>query len=199
MASADKLIEKIGADAQADAEKYWQDAEEKKAQAREKLLKEIDRRKAEIDEMAKKAGVEKKKRMAAVYDLEYRKMLLAAKQEMMAQAKQLAMEKLLGLDDKAYTQLMAKQLVSCAQEGTGAIAVAKGDKRLGEAFLADVNKQLKEKTGRGEVTLAEQPMDIKGGFIYISDGLEINMSFSSLLGEAWQDVETQVAKVLFED
>ena len=62
--------------------------------------------------MAKKAGVEKKKRMAAVYDLEYRKLLLAAKQEMMGKARQQAMDKLTKLDDKAYTQLMAKRLLN---------------------------------------------------------------------------------------
>lgn len=199
MASAEKLIEKIGADAQADAEKYWQEAEDKKAASREKLLKEIDKRKEEISEMAKKAGVEKKKRMAAVYDLEYRKLLLSAKQEMMAQAKELAMQKLLKLDDKAYIELMANQLISCSADGTGAIAVAKGEKRLGEAFLADVNKQLKAKTGKGEVKLLSEPRSIKGGFVYVSGGLEINVSLSSLLEQSWQDVETQVAKVLFED
>lgn len=199
MAGAEKLIEKIGADAQADAEKYWQDAEDKKKQSRDKLLRDIEKHKEHISEMAKKAGVEKKKRMAAVYDLEYRKLLLAAKQEMMGKARQQAMDKLEKLDDKAYTQLMAKQLLECAADGTGAIAVSKDEKRLDKAFLADVNKQLKEKTGKGDIAIASEPCGIKGGFIYISDGLEINMSLSSLLDQAWQDVETQVAKVLFED
>ena len=148
--------------------------------------------------MAKKAGVEKKKRMAAVYDLEYRKQLLSAKQEMMKKAKALAMKKLEELDDKEYTELMVKKLLECAQDGTGAIAVAKGEKRLDGAFLAKVNEQLKAKTGRGEIALLDEPRDIKGGFVYISEGLEINMSLSSLLSETWQDVETQVAAVLFE-
>ena len=69
MAGAEKLIEKIGADAQRDSEKYWQDVQDMKKVARAKLLKEIDKRKAEIEKMAQVAGVEKKKRMAAVYDL----------------------------------------------------------------------------------------------------------------------------------
>lgn len=198
MAGADKLIEKIGADAQTDAEKYWQEAEVKKKQAKDKLLRDIDKRKAEIDKMAQKAGVEKKKRMAAVYDLEYRKQLLSAKQEMMASAKELAMKKLLELDDAEYKRLMADKLLECAVSGTGAIAVAKDEKRLNKAFLKDVNKQLKAKTGKGEVSLYDETRDISGGFVYISDGLEINMSLSSLLSEAWQDVETQVAGVLFE-
>ena len=195
MAGAEKLIEKIGADAQRDSEKYWQDVQDKKKVARSKLLREIDKRKAEIEKMAADAGVEKKKRMAAVYDLEYRKQLLQAKQEMMAKAKSLAMQKLASLDDAAYVALMKKQLLACAQQGDGAIAVSKDETRLNAAFLADVNKELK---GKGQVTLLDEPYDIAGGFVYISEGLEINVSLASQLNEAWQDVETQVAAVLFE-
>jgi V/A-type H+-transporting ATPase subunit E len=198
MAGAEKLIEKIGADAQRDSEKYWQDVQEKKKLSREKLLKEIDKRKAEIKKMAQIAGIEKKKRMAAVYDLEYRKQLLSAKQEIMAKAKTLAMTKLMEISDADYIALMKKHLIDCAADGTGAIAVAPGEKRLNAAFLKEVNAELKKKTGKGEVKLADQTCEIAGGFVYISEGLEINVSFESLLKEAWQDVETQVAAVLFE-
>ena len=90
---------------------------------------------------------------------------------------------------------MKKQLVACAQEGDGAIAVSKDETRLNAAFLADVNKEL---NGKGQVTLLSEPLNIRGGFVYISEGLEINVSLDSQLNEAWQDVETQVAAVLFE-
>lgn len=198
MAGAEKLIEKIGADAQRDSEKYWQDVQDKKKLSRDKLLREIDKRKKQIARMAQVAGVEKKKRMAAVYDLEYRKQLLAAKQEMMAKTKALAMKKLLALGDAEYIALMKKHLISCAQEGAGAIAVSKFETRLNAAFLADVNKELKEMSCKGQVTLLSEPFDIAGGFVYISEGLEINVSLDAQLNEAWQDVETQVAAVLFE-
>ena len=198
MAGAEKLIEKIGADAQRDSEKYWQDVQDKKKLSRDKLLRDISKRKAEIERMAQVAGVEKKKRMAAVYDLEYRKQLLQAKQEMMAKAKALAKTKLLALSDAEYIALMKKHLISCAESGTGTIAVALNEKRLNAAFLADVNATLKAKVGKGEVKLQKEPYDILGGFVYISEGLEINVSLGAQLNEAWQDVETQVAAVLFE-
>jgi len=199
VAGAEKLIEKIGTDAQRAAEKYWHDADVRKQQMRESLLREIGKRKAEIDKMAAQAGVEKKKRMAAVYDLEYRKELLAAKQEMMAKAKDLAKQKLAGLSDSDYKALMSKRLVACAQNGAGSIAVGKSEKRLNAAFVKAVNAELKKQGGEGSVTLEKEKRDIEGGFIYLSEGLEINMSLASQLGEAWQDVETQVAAVLFED
>lgn len=198
MAGAEKLIEKIGADAQRDAEKYWHDAEDKKKEMRDKLLRDIEKRKAEIDKMAQDAGIEKKKRMAAVYDLDYRKQLLAAKQEMMKKAKALAMEKLCALSDEDYLALMKKKLIACTADGEGSIAVSKDEKRLNGAFLKDVNRELKKTVGKGNVKMISDGRDIQGGFVYISDGLEINLSLEAQLSEAWQEVETQVAGVLFE-
>lgn len=198
MAGAEKLIEKIGADAQCDAEKYWHDAEDKKKEMRDKLLRDIEKRKAEINKMAHDAGIEKKKRMAAVYDLDYRKQLLAAKQEMMKKAKALAMDKLCALSDEDYLALMKKKLIACAADGEGSIAISKDEKRINGAFLKDVNRELKKTVGKGNVKTISEGRDIQGGFVYISDGLEINLSLEAQLNEAWQEVETQVAGVLFE-
>ena len=198
MPGAEKLIEKILGDAQRDAEASWADVEAKKQALRDKTLREIERRKAEIERMADETIAENKKRMAAVYDLEYRKQLLAAKQEMMQKAREAALVRLRALDDKSYIALMKKRLLECASSGTGAIAVSPGETRLNEAFLADVNAELKKTVGRGEVKLLPERRDIDGGFVYIDGGMEIDVSLRALMDEAWQQAETQVAAVLFE-
>jgi len=198
MPGAEKLIEKILGDAQRDAEASWADVEAKKQALRDKTLREIERRKAEIERMADETIAENKKRMAAVYDLEYRKQLLAAKQEMMQKAREAALVRLRALDDKSYIALMKKRLLECASSGTGAIAVSPGETRLNEAFLADVNAELKKTVGRGEIKLLPERRDIDGGFVYIDGGMEIDVSLRALMDEAWQQAETQVAAVLFE-
>ena len=198
MPGAEKLIEKILSDAQRDAEAAWADVEAKKQALRDKTLREIERRKAEIERMADETIAENKKRMAAVYDLEYRKQLLAAKQEMMQKAREAALVRLRALDDKSYIALMKKRLLECASSGTGAIAVSPGETRLNEAFLADVNAELKKTVGRGEIKLLPERRDIDGGFVYIDGGMEIDVSLRALMDEAWQQAETQVAAVLFE-
>lgn len=198
MPGAEKLIEKILSDAQRDAEAAWADVEAKKQALRDKTLREIERRKAEIERMVDEAIVENKKRMAAVYDLEYRKQLLAAKQEMMQKAREAALTRLRTLDDKSYIALMKKRLLECAPSGTGDIAVSPGETRLNEAFLADVNAELKKTVGRGELKLLPERQDIDGGFVYIDGGMEIDVSLRALMDEAWQQAEMQVAAVLFE-
>lgn len=198
VAGAEKLIDKIKDDAQKDAERYWQDAENKKQALRAALEFELEKSAAQIERGAKEAMAENERRMTAIYDLEYRKQLLAAKQEMMGSARDLALQMLLALSDAAYIALMKEKLLDCAKTGKGAIAVGRDEKRLGEVFLADVNAELKKKAGQGAVTMLPERRDIKGGFIYIEGGLEINMSLEALLGEAWHETETDVAKILFE-
>ena len=198
MPGAEKLIEKILADAQLDAESVWADADEKKQIMRDKVMRDIERRKAEIERMAADSIVENKKRMAAVYDLEYRKQMLSAKQEMMQQARSLALEKLRSLDDASYLKLMKQRLIACAASGTGDIAVAADETRLNAAFIADVNAWLTQSAGQGSVTLLPEPRSISGGFVYVNGGMEIDVSLEALLDEAWQQSETDVAAVLFE-
>jgi len=197
LAGAEKLIEKIIGDAQRDAENYWHDAEEKKQAMRDRLNKDIEKRKAEIDRMSDEAVRENKKRLAAVYDLEYRKQLLVSKQEMMGDAKALAMQKLTLLPDDQYLSLLKQRLIDCAASGKGGIIVSKYEKRINAAFLSDVNKALKSEHGTGDVQLLNETRDMSGGFVYVDGGLEIDMSLEALLNEAWQQSETDVAAVLF--
>ncbi len=197
LAGAEKLIERIIADAQSDAEKYWREAEEKKEEMREAMVKRIEKRRLEIIRMAEEAVRENKKRLTAVYDLEYRKQLLSAKQEVMAEAKALAMRKLASLPDSQYLGLFRRRLMACAANGKGGVIVSRNETRIDEAFIGDVNNALREKCGVGELKLLEEKRDMLGGFVYVDGGLEIDMSLEALLNEAWQESETDVAAVLF--
>ncbi len=159
---------------------------------------EIERAVAQIERGTEETIRENERRMTAVYDLEYRKQLLAARQEMMGKAKDLAMQMLLALPDDAYLSLMKKKLLECAKSGSGAIAVGAGEKRIGEAFLKDVNAELKKTAGQGNVQLLPERRDIRGGFIYVEGGMEVNVSLEALLGEAWRETETDVSRILFD-
>ncbi len=198
MAGAEKLIEKILSDAQADADRYLRDAEEKRLRMHDELMRDIDKQRALIEKEADAAAQENKRRLAAVNDLESRKQLLAAKQEMMARARKLAFEMLCSVGDAEYIALMKKKLLGCAKTGRGTIAVSKNEKRLNEAFLSGVNAELKKTAGKGEVAFSPEKSDIAGGFIYKDGGMEINVSLEALLDEAWRDSEADAAKLLFE-
>jgi V/A-type H+-transporting ATPase subunit E len=92
---------------------------------------------------------------------------------------------------------MKKKLLECAKTGEGAIAIGQDEKRLGEAFLKDVNAELKRTAGKGAVALLPERRDIRGGFIFVDGGMEINMSLEAQLGQAWHESETDVAGILY--
>lgn len=198
MAGAEKLIEKIIRDAEQQAEKLTREADAKIQETREELGRDLEKQKALMEKEAAEAAQEKKRRMAAVYDLEYRKQLLGAKQEMMGKAKALTLEKLLALPDTRYVALMKDRLVKCASSGEGSVIISKTEKRLTGAFLADVNSELKNTAGKGALAFAAEKRDMLGGFVYVSGGMEINVSLEALLDEAWQESESEVAGILFE-
>lgn len=197
MADAQKLIDKIIGDARLDAEKHWQEAEQNKRDMRTDLNRAIEKRTSEIAQMADEAIRENKKRIAAVYDLEYRKQLLAAKQEVMALAKARAMEKLCALDKAACLSMLKKHLIACAQDGQGGIIVSENEKYIDGAFLSDVNAMLMQSTGKGELSLLSEKRTMSGGFVYVNGGLEIDVSLEALLESVWQQSETDIAAVLF--
>lgn len=198
MADAQKLIDKIIGDARLDAESYWQEAELRIKEMRADLNRDIDKHTAHIAQLAEEAISENKKRLAAVYDLEYRTQLLAAKQEVMAQAKARAMDKLCALEKAVYLDLLKKQLLVCAQDGQGGIIVSQDEKHIDGAFVKDVNAELKKNKGKGELSLLSEKRPMSGGFVYVNGGLEIDVSLEALLELVWQQSETDIAAVLFE-
>ena len=198
LAGAEKLIGKIAGDAQRDAEQYWHDAGIKKQAMREAVEREIESATAQIERDTAETLKENERRMAAVFDLEGRKQILVTKQDVMVKAKDLVLELLLALDDAAYVSLMRKKLLECAKSGEGVIAIGRDEKRLGAAFLQDINVALKKTVGKGEITLLPERRDIRGGFVYTEGGMEINMSIEALQGEAWHESETDVSRILFE-
>lgn len=199
MASAQKLIDKILADAKLDAEKVAQETERKKRELSEKTNRIIQKQVAEIERAAEQTVIEDKKRIEAIFDLEHRKQLLSAKQQVMEQAKSLALEKLSSLNKEDYLLMLKKRLLACAANGEGEIIISNSEKAIDAAFVNGVNGELKKTTGKGNVKLLQQKREMRGGFVYIDGGLEIDVSLESMLEQIWQQHEPQIAAILFEE
>lgn len=198
MADAQKLIDKILDDSKRDAEKIWQEAEQKKQEMREKTNRTIEKRIAEIERLAEEAIRENRKRIEAVYDLEHRKQMLAAKQEVMAQAKSLALQKLCSLNTQDYLRLLKQRLLACAVNGEGGIIISSNETRIDSAFISEINSTLIKNTGKGNISLLPERREMCGGFVYVNGGMEVDVSLEAMLDEIWQQRETDIAAVLFE-
>ena len=79
---------------------------------------------ADILARGRRAADERVERLASVAQLDARKLELSAKQEMLARAYDRALEKLTGLPDGAYTDLLAQLAVEASSTGREAVILS---------------------------------------------------------------------------
>jgi len=196
---ADRIIQRILDDANARAESIKADARDQAKAIENEAREKASRKEEQILEQAKKDAEEQKRRIIGVAQLEARKDLLAAKQEMIGKAFEMALEHLLNQDGRAYFSMIHDMLLEYVETGTEKVMFSTGDlARIPDNFWQEVNEALLKQGKKGELKLSDEPRDIRGGFILQTDGVEINCSFESLLEMKRDELEPEVAAVLFQ-
>ena len=127
-----------------------------------------------------------------------RQMLLETKQELIGNTLAMAKEKLLGLPDKDYFDMIVKIVKKAALKGDGQMLFNEKDlKRLPSGFESMIKSACEGKGGT--LTVSKETRDIDGGCVLVYEGIEQNCSISSLFdtnGEALQD---KIQELLFQD
>jgi len=199
MAGAEKLIERIldeaRQQAQANMEKAKKEAEailqaaKERAEEREKIA--IEKARINADE--------KKRRMIASAELDAKKERLKAKQEIIEDAFNRAIEKLNSLPEEQYFDILANMMAGIIRGENCEIILSGRDKeRLNAALLDNIKNRLKEKGYTGNINISNETRDIKGGFILKMGDIEINNSFDTILRMKRDELEPEVVKILFQ-
>lgn len=222
-------IEKITGQIDADVQKEIDAAlDQAKAQAREiedryasQAQAEAIRRKGEQD------AALRQERLVDVAKLEARKSLLAAKQDLVGQAFDLALKKLLELPDQEYIDLLAKLAVAASRTGREQVIFSQKDRsRFGKAVVTRANELLARQVapklpddltetragavldkvvtgasavlaGTGMLTMAEESRPMAGGLILRDGRVETNCSFEVLIHLQRDALSAEVARALF--
>ncbi len=194
--SAEKLMERILADARAQAEETAQQAKaqcDDIVQAGEKHMLNLrmqDTRKLNADV----AAVMDRSRMNA--ELEARKDALAARREVVEAAFAGTYEALCALDDDAREKVIVHMLLQESDGGETLVCAAAERALIGKA-LPQVQQTLREQ-GKEELILSDETTDIEHGFLLIGKGYEKNCSFRAILDEMREERESEVAGILFQ-
>ena len=196
MNGIEKITQRIDADTQAEIDRILADAREKAAEITGKYKSQADAEAVSLAAKNEKTAAEREERLVSVAQMESRKVTLAAKQEVVEKAYQLALEKLRTMPAERYTAVLADLLVQAAPNGRGAVIFAPEEKkRIGEAAVRAANARL----NGGKLTLSEETRPLKGGFI-LSDGkVEVNCSFDTLVRLQKTETAGEVAKRLFSE
>lgn len=195
MNGIEKIIDRISGDAQREIDDVLAQA---RAEAAEITAKYQAQAQAEADEIlarGEKAAAERGERLASVAQLECRKGVLAAKQEVIEEAFQLAMTKLIQLPQEEYVALLADLAVQASAKGNEKLIFSVADRaRVGKAVVLAANQKLGE---RGQLTLSQETRPMQGGFILSDGAVEVNCTFETLVRLQRGTLSTQVADVLF--
>ena len=194
-------IDKITSRINADVDREIAEIQARAAAEAAQIAAEYDRRCAqeteEVLSRGRRAAEEREERLASVAQLEARKLILAAKQEVLEEAFRKALEDLLSLPEKDYVELLAKLIASASQSGSEQVIFSQKDRpRYGKAAVTRANELLGE---RGRLTLAVEPRPIGGGFILSDGDVEVNGTFETLVRMQRREMDAAVAKVLFHE
>ena len=201
-------IEKITGQIDADVQKEIGAAlDQARAQAKEIEARYASQAEAQAEALRRKGEQDaalRRERLVDVARLEARKTLLAAKQDMVGQAFDLALKKLLELPDQEYIALLAKLAVAASRTGREQVIFSQKDRsRYGKQAVTMANDMLAKKAGpraaesAGMLTLAGESRPMAGGLILRDGRVETNCSFEVLIHLQRDALSAEVARVLF--
>ena len=136
---------------------------------------------------------ERYERLCSAAEMETRKLTLSAKQEVLAETYDRALEILCSMPREEYLSLLVHLLKAAGGKGDEKIALSAKDRdEMGETLVERANKEL-----NAHYTLAGEAADIRAGLVLISEECDVNCSFETLLALSREKTERGAAKLLF--
>ena len=224
-------IEKITGQIDADLQKELDDLKAQTQTRAAEITAGYDRQAQELTQSILERGRReadlRRERLDSVAQLEARKLTLSAKQEMVARAFDLALQKLTELPEADYIALLARLAVEASRTGREQVIFSQKDRaRYGKQVVTQANEILAKRvapklpedltasragavldrvvtgasavlSGTGMLTLAEESRPMAGGLILRDGRVETNCSFEVLIHLQRDALSAEVAKALF--
>jgi V/A-type H+-transporting ATPase subunit E len=195
---AEQVVEKILADAKAEADKIKKQADDQEAAEQAKLSEQLDEYKKQTEILAKKAGEDKKSHILAAARMDIAKQYLAEKRKILGEVFEQARRQLQDLPDEEYRALIKKLILDAVETGDEEVVVDTKEKRIDREFIKKINSELASGK-KGDLRLSDQKQDIGAGFILKRGKIKTNVSMEVLLGQARKELEIELAKELFSE
>ena len=194
MNGIETITARILSDARAEAE---QTAAEAKARADAIQAEAQAQADAEAEKILRKGqqdAEQRRQRLGSVAQLEARKLVLEAKQQMVSRAFSGALDRLCKLEGEEAVQLLAKLAASASAAGSEEVILRPQDRQaIGERVVQQANQLL----GGGRLTLSEETRPLSGGLVLRSGPVETNCAFDTLVDLRREQLSATVAGLLF--
>lgn len=194
--NAEQVVEKILAEAKAEAEQIINDAKAKIDEQGTQLdvqIAEYDTRSAQL---AQEAAEDKLQRMLAGARMDNAKQTLAAKVAILDSVFENAKTAVRKLPDDQYLLLMTGLIKQAVETGDEEVIIGKDEKRIDDNFISKVNQTLGSGF-KGNLRLSAERADITGGFILSRGKVQVNASTDVLIESLRESMEIELSQELF--
>ena len=193
MSNVKNITSKILKDAEAGKEKILATATEEKDKIISKKVSSANEIAKEILDKAEVEANSKKERVISSAKLKVRNNKLAAKQEIRDEVFEKSIDKLTELSKEEFLNFVKNTISTMNLTGKQTLILNEtGLKFVDVAFIEELNSKVK-----AQITLSEKAGNFKGGFILENEGIEINSTFEALVSSLRDELEFEVAQVLF--
>lgn len=192
----EQVIEKILADARAEAEKIKKEAEAKRAQEQKQIDEQLAEFRKQTEILSQKAAADAKQQVLSAARMELAKEALAEKAKILNEVFTMAEQQIKQLPDEQYRLMCAKLMADSVQTGDEEVIIDVNEKRIDQQLIDRVNQQLASK-GKGNLKLSGERRQIGGGFLLKKGKIQNNASLKVLLGRTRNSIEIELAKELF--
>ena len=198
MDNIEKITGRILSDASSEADRIRADAEAKCREIDEKSA--ADAKKVYWETVHKGTDDAKIRmdRLMSAAELEAKKQVLRAKQEIIGDVFFRAAEKMRQLPPDSYAELLAAMTAVNAETGEEEIILSAGDRERFGAGIADrANEKRRAQGKKAGLRLSGETRETGGGLILKNGNIETNCTFGAAVGERKNELTAGVAAVLF--
>ncbi len=193
------IKEKIIFDAKIEANKIIDEANNKAKEIKEKGEKEARDIKSKILNKIDQEILLKKGKIITEANLEAKKNILAAKQKIIEETFNKALEKIINLNDKPYCNFIKKIILDNIEKGDETIFISPLDKdRVSKDFIRDINYELETKGKKGNLKLSPSYLQIRGGVVIGSNNIRKNSSLELIFKKVREELEIKIIQYLFD-
>ena len=196
MTGLEKMKSQILEEAEASAKAILADAQKEADVMKQKGKEEAEAVCREISQKSQEEVKALEERAVSSCDLQRRKALLTAKQEIIAEVLAHAYQVLIDADDDTYFAMLRKMLYKFALPQNGEICFSSEDlKRLPQGFDKEIQAIAKEKGGA--LRISKESRKVHGGFVLIYGGIEENCTFEAIFSSKRDELSDKVHSLLF--
>ncbi|MCS6936168.1 MAG: V-type ATP synthase subunit E [Candidatus Bipolaricaulota bacterium] len=196
--SAEKIVEKILSEAQAEAQALLEKARAQAQEIRQQAQLEAQRQAEQILAQAREEAQNRRRAHLSQARLAARNAVLSARRAVLDRVFSEAQSRLQQMPTDEYRAWLLQTIPQAVQTGDEELILSPSDKQaLGEAFLRELNAKLAQMGKRGQLKFSSETRELGRGFVLKGRNVETNMTLNMLLKQAQEELEIDVARLLF--